>query len=131
MILTQIFLGTVIMTFLALLGSFSMSLMFVDYFGGINVIFPVTPLKFEHGLMNSSLNYVGEFLKIIQFIVGNYLVASYSHKLQERISELKAQLAKDIRLGLWRKYISNLIQAPMMYLLIIAIDVYLILGKVI
>ena len=55
----------------------------------------------------------------------NYMVASYSHSLQVKIGQQRKAHASLLRTGQLRKYVGSMIQAPMMYLLIIAVDVYM------
>jgi hypothetical protein len=62
MVLTELAVGSVVVSALFFMSLISSFLIFIDYFGGINFIFAVSP--FKPTLLSSIMTNFGEFLKL-------------------------------------------------------------------
>ena len=60
-------------------GLISFGLFFIDFLGGMNLFFAISPLN--SSMLTGILGYFAEFLKISQFLLANYFACRYSHKL--------------------------------------------------
>ena len=109
--------------------SMAIAMMFlaIDMVGGLNIFFAVSPIKpaFIQGLMMN----IGETLKFIQFIIGNYLVIRYVHYLQDQITDIYKQYHKDIEQGIWRKYFKEFKDTPMFYVFIVLLDFFMLYNR--
>ena len=120
---------TVVAVFASLI---SFGLFFIDFFGGLNLFFAVSPLK--SSMLTGALGYFAEFLKISQFLLANYFACRYSHKLQCDLQTLRANFSQFISLAhsqSWLAYAQKSMTTPLPYVAIILFDLYLLYKKVI
>ena len=113
-------------------GLISLGLFFIDFFGGLNLFFAISPLK--SSMLTGLLGYFAEFLKISQFLLANYFACRYSHKLQCDLQALRATYAHSISLAhprSWLAYAHESMTTPLPYVALILFDLYLLCKRVI
>ena len=113
-------------------GLISLGLFFIDFFGGLNLFFAVSP--FKSSMLTGALGYFAEFLKISQFLLANYFACRYSHKLQCDLQALRANFSHSISLAhshSWLAYAQKSLTTPLPYVALILFDLYLLSKKVI
>jgi hypothetical protein len=113
-------------------GLISFGLFFIDFFGGLNLFFAISPLK--SSMLTGILGYFAEFLKISQFLLANYFACRYSHKLQCDLQTLRAINAPSISLAhphSWLAYAHKSLTIPLPYVALILFDLYLLCKRVV
>ena len=113
-------------------GLFSFGLFFIDFLGGLNLFFAISPLK--SSMLTGLLGYFAEFLKISQFLLANYFACRYSHKLQCDLQTLRDTYAHSISLAhprSWLAYAQESLTTPLPYVSIILFDLYLLCIRVV